>query len=102
MRETAADKMAISLFPVADTLEYCIRHRPDFESEGLTDNVEAKGAFDGLEAAKRQFISAMKSVNISEIVPQVGDEVTYFSRSFSNGLVRPHDAQRLLSGRWKR
>lgn len=69
--------MAVSLFPVADTLEFCLRNRPDFESDELRDNVEAKGAFDGLEATKRQFVAAMKSVNINEIVPQVGDEVCF-------------------------
>lgn len=74
-RETASDKMAHSLFPLSDTLEFCLRHRPDFDSEEHKDNVEAKGAFDGLESTKKQFVAAMRSVNINEIVPQVGDEV---------------------------
>jgi len=70
-RESAADKLAVNLFPVADTLEFCIRNRPDFEGD---ENVEAKGAFDGLEAAKRQFVTAMRSLSVNEIVPAVGDE----------------------------
>jgi len=73
-QEQSSDRLAVNLFPVSDTLEFCIRHRPDFESEELKDNLEAKGAFDGLEAAKRQFVAAMRSVNINEIVPQVGDQ----------------------------
>jgi len=73
-REQAADKLAISLFPVSDTLDFCLRHRPDFDTEELKDNVEGKGAFDGLEAAKRQFVTAMRSINITELVPQLGDE----------------------------
>lgn len=79
--------MAASLFPVSDTLEFCIRHRPDFESDELKDNVEAKGAFDGLEAAKKQFVNALKSVNINEIVPQVGDEVCFGNYYFFNSSV---------------
>jgi len=74
-RDTAADKLAQKLFPVSDTLEFCIRHRPDFDSDpAVQNNLEAKGAFDGLEAAKRQFVTAMRSINITEIVPQVSDQ----------------------------
>jgi len=73
-QEQASDRLAISLFPVSDTIDYCLRHRPDFESDELKDNLEAKGAFDGLEAGKRQFVSAMRTLNIGEIVPQVGDQ----------------------------
>jgi len=73
-REAAADKLAVSLFPVSDTIDFCLVHKPDFESEELQSNVDAKGAFDGLEAAKRQFVSAMRSLNIDEIVPELGDK----------------------------
>jgi molecular chaperone GrpE len=73
-QDQASDRLAQNLFPVSDTIDFCLRHRPDFESEELKDNLEAKGAFDGLEAAKRQFVQAMKTVHITEIVPQVGDQ----------------------------
>jgi len=73
-RESSSDKMASSLFPVSDTLDFCLKHKPNFESDEFKDNLQAKGAFDGLEAAKKQFVSALKSVNIDEIVPELGDE----------------------------
>jgi len=73
-RESSTDKMAASLFPISDTLDFCLKHKPNFESDEFKDNIQAKGAFDGLDAAKKQFVSALKSINIDEIVPEIGDE----------------------------
>jgi len=72
LRESAVEKMAPTLFPVADTLDLYIAKRP-FESEEF-QNSEAKGAFDGLEVAKKQFNAAMLSIKMTEIVPQIGDD----------------------------
>lgn len=73
-KDTATEKMVRQLLVVSDTLDFCLRNKPNFESPELLENSEAKGAFDGLEASKKHFVAALKSVNVHEIVPQVGDE----------------------------
>eukprot|EP01126_Amoeba_proteus_P020900 TRINITY_DN211_c0_g1_i5.p1 TRINITY_DN211_c0_g1~~TRINITY_DN211_c0_g1_i5.p1 ORF type:complete len:278 (-),score=56.03 TRINITY_DN211_c0_g1_i5:177-923(-) len=72
-RDHSAEKMVRQLLVVSDTLDFCLRSKPNFEDPDLKENSEAKGAFDGLEAAKKHFVSALKSVNVHEIVPQLGD-----------------------------
>jgi len=72
-RDQSTEKMVRQLLVVSDTLDFCLKNKPNFESPELKDNSEAKGAFDGLEASKKHFIAAMKSVNVSEILPQLGN-----------------------------
>jgi len=74
MRESAAEKMAPALFPVADAMDLYLTHRPNFELEEHQNNTDAKGAFDGLEVAKKHFNAAMMGIKISEITPQIGDQ----------------------------
>jgi molecular chaperone GrpE len=72
-REAGAEKIIKKLFPVMDNIDYCLKYKPDFSSPEFADNLEARGAFDGLESAKKQFCNALVSYDVSEIFPMLGD-----------------------------
>jgi molecular chaperone GrpE len=72
-REAGAEKIIKKLFPVMDNIDYCLKHKPDFSSPEFADNLEARGAFDGLESSKKQFCNTLSSYDVSEIFPMLGD-----------------------------
>jgi len=72
-REAGAEKIIRKLFPLMDNIDYCLKMKPDFSSPELVDNLEARGAFDGLESAKKQFCNALVSYEVHEIFPMLGD-----------------------------
>jgi molecular chaperone GrpE len=73
-REAGTDKMAQTIFSVGDILDLCLRNKPDLEAEEFANNLQLKGAFDGLAAAKTSLTAALQNTaNITEIAPQPGD-----------------------------
>lgn len=76
-REGGIDKLAKKLFPMSDTLDICIQNKPDFESAAHKDNEHAKRAFDGIQAAKQQLVSILKDVNVEEVIPKLGEPVSF-------------------------
>jgi len=72
-REAGAEKIIRKLFPVMDNIDYCLKCKPDFSLPEFAENLEARGAFDGLESAKKQFCNALVSYDVSEIFPMIGD-----------------------------
>eukprot|EP01124_Arcella_intermedia_P017517 TRINITY_DN24288_c0_g1_i1.p1 TRINITY_DN24288_c0_g1~~TRINITY_DN24288_c0_g1_i1.p1 ORF type:complete len:203 (-),score=53.88 TRINITY_DN24288_c0_g1_i1:74-682(-) len=72
-QEFGVDKLVKNLFSITDTLNICLQNKPDFESPQFKDNVQARVAFESIEATKKQFASVFKdSYEIEELVPPIG------------------------------
>lgn len=73
-REAGADNIIKKLFPITDNIDYCLKYKPDFSLPEFADNLQARGAFDGLEAAKKQFCNTLMSYDTTEIYPMIGEK----------------------------
>jgi molecular chaperone GrpE len=72
-REAGAEKMIKKLFPILDNIDYCLKYKPDFSSAEFENNIDARGAYDGLESAKKQLCNALASYDTQEVMPMIGD-----------------------------
>lgn len=64
---------------MSDTLDICIKNKPDFESDAHKNNEHAKRAFEGIESAKNQLVSILKGMGVEEVVPKEGEPVRSLS-----------------------
>lgn len=61
---------------MSDTLDICLQNKPDFTAAPHKDNGHAQRAFEGIQAAKSQLVSILKGMDIEEVVPKLGDQVS--------------------------
>eukprot|EP01125_Pyxidicula_operculata_P003111 TRINITY_DN1331_c0_g1_i3.p1 TRINITY_DN1331_c0_g1~~TRINITY_DN1331_c0_g1_i3.p1 ORF type:complete len:145 (-),score=44.15 TRINITY_DN1331_c0_g1_i3:71-505(-) len=73
-KEFGVEKLVKSLLNVTDTINYCIQYKPNFSQPPHSENINAKLAFDALEATKKQMSTLFKnSYELEEFSPQIGD-----------------------------
>jgi molecular chaperone GrpE len=106
-REAGAEKIIKKLFPVMDNIDYCLKCKPDFSLPEYADNLEARGAFDGLESAKKQFCNTLVSYDVHEIFPMLGDvfdplihEAIFEIEQPAEGNIKPGQIGDILKAGW--
>jgi len=71
--EAGTDKFVKKLFPMCDTLDICLQHKPDFSSEQHKNNALAQKAFEGITEAKAKLVACFEEKGIEEVRPSLGD-----------------------------
>eukprot|EP01125_Pyxidicula_operculata_P017818 TRINITY_DN6290_c0_g1_i1.p1 TRINITY_DN6290_c0_g1~~TRINITY_DN6290_c0_g1_i1.p1 ORF type:complete len:244 (+),score=36.08 TRINITY_DN6290_c0_g1_i1:27-758(+) len=73
-KEFGVEKLVKDLFSITDTLNICLDNKPNFQDPAHASNSEAKEAFDGLEATKKEFTNTFREFyKLEEFFPPIGE-----------------------------